>query len=106
MTLIVVPTLNGRDLIDELNRCMPAAKHLGLGTLLQALIDNVNALDPSRTTDSTAITAEATRATAAELVLHNKINAIIAAVNGISAALDAVPVAGNYVANFHLTALA
>lgn len=33
-----------RDLVRELDRSMPAAKHAGLGTLLQRLITNQNAI--------------------------------------------------------------
>lgn len=37
-------TLERRNLIDELNRCMPAADHAKLGDLLQELITKHNAL--------------------------------------------------------------
>lgn len=37
-------TLERRNLIDELNRCMPAADHVKLGDLLQELITKHNAL--------------------------------------------------------------
>lgn len=32
------------NVVDELNRCMPAASHAQLGTLLQDLITNYNAM--------------------------------------------------------------
>lgn len=34
----------GRNVKDELNRCMPAAKHANLGDMLELIINNQNAL--------------------------------------------------------------
>lgn len=42
-------TAEKRNLIDELNRCMPAANHAGLGTLLEELITQHNALCAAHT---------------------------------------------------------
>jgi len=69
----------GRNLIDELNRCMPAAKHSGLGDLLEAIINKVNAIALSGSVPT--------------LAEHNALradhNSLAAAVSALGAKLDA-----------------
>lgn len=54
-----MPNINGTgNLIDELNRCMPAASHAKLGTLLEEIITKHNAVLAKLDAIGAATTAE------------------------------------------------
>lgn len=57
----------GRNVKDELNRCMPAAKHASLGDMLELIINNQNAIITNQKAIAAKLDLIGTKSTAADI---------------------------------------
>ena len=77
----------GRNVKDELNRCMPAAKHANLGNMLELVINNQNAIITNLAAIATKLDAIGAASTAGDIATA----AGITNVSGLVATTAAVP---------------
>jgi hypothetical protein len=78
------------DLIDELNRMTPAAKHALLGTLLEEIITAVNAVSVPTQAESAGFNSAITKFNAVALAHNSATTALYGVLNSLTVKVNAI----------------